>query len=970
VSILSVVGFFGLYNLTTVYVLLIWGVIFAHKEIIETLTAAFTHTFETGGYAHDILSLNTNKNLIKKFTPHWEARSNTWVILSLIHSFFFTVFAMIVSVNLVNIYRPFPIWWDDLGAYMNIPKLIANSQNTSEQWLIFWQVFTGIGFMHESATFAFYLNSFASILWFIAIWWASKYFLQLIEGSHAKWKVSFPLMFITLFASLPMIVFQQAKDMKLDSWLLAVLILGISMLFAWMHEKDEKMKMKFLFLAGWFTGIAFAIKLTSLMLVIGALWALWYYRGKILWLLAYFLLFIGVFTGWRLWGFMNVSYPKELPTELNIFAGISIITGISILFLCKNRSGNTDFYKFLLRDTLLFLVGFIIFFLPWLSKNIVEIYQNNKPLSVYSILGGIPKLYEPDYTKIHDAPSLESIQKKLENRDINNNWQIANEDFGRYFGYETGINNYLKLPYNLTVQANQSGEFTDIGYLFLALVPPAIFFFLRTSLGYILYSTYLLSLFLLFFSKWSGVQSMFTNLFGAISLPIGYLAIISFAFFPLFVIYIDERLWKKITESSSEWVSTQESMHTFTTLFVFITLYILLFVVSAFGIVWYGILAYFGFMLLFGVSYGKLFLINQSPSNENVIPHDFSKAQPYIISLLLCFILPYFGFTVIARAWNNIPSAQDNIEYKLGKYTEYEAVFLNRPEYITTLSAINLKDWKKLDSSIRNATTNTVLLALFQKYPEANLARTLSILDYAEWLGANEKTTEGITLVNEARRLKTLAYKWILYPEEGNKNDASIYRVGTFLSYYISENRKRFFEDSLIFAFEPYIKWDTPDKTAENLKKMGIKYLLLDLNAATIDRDPRKDLTRRYEQLLEFVRSDKVRLLATDSLCLQLWLELKKDPSYLTVAGTNYTSYMKDSNGKEKILSSQEKSLICLQNIVQIISEKRITEKNFTYLQNYANYLERNKITEKDAMMQALYPYIQRSWMGAFEIID
>jgi hypothetical protein len=79
---------------------------------------------------------------------------------------------------------------------------------------------------------------------------------------------------------------------------------------------------------------------------------------------------------------------------------------------------------------------------------------------------------------------------------------------------------------------------------------------------------------------------------------------------------------------------------------------------------------------------------------------------------------------------------------------------------------------------------------------------------------------------------------------------------------------------------------------------------------------------------------------------------------------------MKDSNGKEKILSSQEKSLICLQNIVQIISEKRITEKNFTYLQNYANYLERNKITEKDAMMQTLYPYIQRSWMGAFEIID
>lgn len=47
---------------------------------------------------------------------------------------------------------------------------------------------------------------------------------------------------------------------------------------------------------------------------------------------------------------------------------------------------------------------------------------------------------------------------------------------GRYFGYDKGINNYLKLPANLTFQKNQAGEFTDITYIFLALVPSILLF--------------------------------------------------------------------------------------------------------------------------------------------------------------------------------------------------------------------------------------------------------------------------------------------------------------------------------------------------------------------------------------------------------------------------------------------------------------------------------------------------------------
>ena len=43
--------------------------------------------------------------------------------------------------------------------------------------------------------------------------------------------------------------------------------------------------------------------------------------------------------------------------------------------------------------------------------------------------------------------------------------------------YEKWINNYIKLPWNLTMQINQGWEFTNIWWLFLALIP-ILFLFL------------------------------------------------------------------------------------------------------------------------------------------------------------------------------------------------------------------------------------------------------------------------------------------------------------------------------------------------------------------------------------------------------------------------------------------------------------------------------------------------------------
>jgi len=112
------------------------------------------------------------------------------------------------------------------------------------------------------------------------------------------------------------------------------------------------------------------------------------------------------------------------------------------------------------------------------------------------------------------------------------------------------------------------------------------------------------------------------------------------------------------------------------------------------------------------------------------------------------------------------------------------------------------------------------------------------------------------------------------------------------LKYFISENQSRFLDDSLVTEFHKYIYDKNPDLAIERIKKLGTKYFLTDLNAATIDKDPRHDLTTRFEELLFSYTSPKLELISTDSMCLKIALEdyKKSDKSesskrqYMTIA--------------------------------------------------------------------------------------
>lgn len=153
--------------------------------------------------------------------------------------------------------------------------------------------------------------------------------------------LSLPLLFATALYAMPMIVFQQAKDMKLDPGLLCVTAAALFMLYEAVSKKDGRAGSvwKSFALAGFLAGIAFAIKFTTLMLFLGGAAVVFYAGMGLPGFYGFFALFIGVFTKLGLWSTLNVNYPKDDPTLLSQTSIVAFgIAALSFAYaIHKNR---------------------------------------------------------------------------------------------------------------------------------------------------------------------------------------------------------------------------------------------------------------------------------------------------------------------------------------------------------------------------------------------------------------------------------------------------------------------------------------------------------------------------------------------------------------------------------------------------------------------------------------------------------
>lgn len=169
--------------------------------------------------------------------------------------------------------------------------------------MIAWQTLTGIGFMFHSAPQAFFMNQIGGILSIIVLVIAFGSLLK-TQNKDEKTSESFinlPLLGATMFYAMPMVIFQQAKDMKLDPGLFFVSAIGVyGMIYLYLRYKeslergDEQNKiglttentpleffshhknLAYILIIGTIVGLAFAIKVTTLMLILGLLGVIFY----------------------------------------------------------------------------------------------------------------------------------------------------------------------------------------------------------------------------------------------------------------------------------------------------------------------------------------------------------------------------------------------------------------------------------------------------------------------------------------------------------------------------------------------------------------------------------------------------------------------------------------------------------------------------------------------------------------------
>lgn len=108
-TLLAIAGAIGQYNIISVIAIVVLACAVSYKEIVQSLSSLWTYKIELPNH---------------RSTGTFFEQVNLPLISTEI---LFMILTFLISVNFINIVRPMPIGWDDLGVYMNYPQIMANN---------------------------------------------------------------------------------------------------------------------------------------------------------------------------------------------------------------------------------------------------------------------------------------------------------------------------------------------------------------------------------------------------------------------------------------------------------------------------------------------------------------------------------------------------------------------------------------------------------------------------------------------------------------------------------------------------------------------------------------------------------------------------------------------------------------------------------------------------------------------------
>lgn len=416
----------------------------------------------------------------------------TWLLISYI------------ALNFFNVVRPFPIGWDDLGSYLNRPRLLSSYGHFIPSMSQFqWEYLTSLGFLifgYDSwigSTFAMQINWAAGLLAVLVVYAFARRMFGKGRGVLAA----------MFYYFLPMTGHFSFADMKIDNASFFTIALGVMAVFAFLFpakDSDESSAqphdMKLLVIAGLILGLSFAIKPTAILgivmagsILIGGLTGGIGFAGAI----------VAGFGFLQKFGVINVTeifkralIPAQVPSQ--VLAITFLIVGIALLTypVYKNRA--------LLRPLLVslgcLLLGMGIAVAPWILNNIAIIrgynltaYITAEDKAAYSaaVKTGVPgpvntgtmvtaldttgpqvfygqkedvdKLNLPSTVPVRYLPP----ELKLDPENAACKSSARTEELDRYWGFGRGIGHYVGLAWRQVMNVDSFGYYVTLAPMLL-----------------------------------------------------------------------------------------------------------------------------------------------------------------------------------------------------------------------------------------------------------------------------------------------------------------------------------------------------------------------------------------------------------------------------------------------------------------------------------------------------------------------
>lgn len=381
----------------------------------------------------------------------------TWLLLS------YLVF------NFLTVVRPFPIGWDDLGVYLNDPRLLVSYGSFIPRMFGFqWQYITSLGFLlfgYDSwfgATTSMMMNWTAGLLSVFAVYAFGATYLGRRQGVIAA----------LLYYTLPLVGHFSFADMKVDNAVftmgtLSVLALFLA-LFSTEDDSDDSSAdtapsfWRWIILAGIFGGFGFAMKPTVVMVVM-SLFAL--LIGVLLQPIAFA---GGMFLSWAVFTHQGIFNVKDVLQRMvgnadavsqSSVTLTCLVIGVVLLGIGCYRNRQVVHKAFL--ASVLFLGVFLASILPWLIHNNIVAGR-----TVPALLLSAPNTVAPDFLvggqTVAPGRNARTLPPELSVDDKSPacvGGTSKAEELDRYWGYGGGIGHYFGLPWRSVMNTDSAGYY-------------------------------------------------------------------------------------------------------------------------------------------------------------------------------------------------------------------------------------------------------------------------------------------------------------------------------------------------------------------------------------------------------------------------------------------------------------------------------------------------------------------------------